>query len=105
MIKTPNCNNNKANTSVIRTIDSSKITRLNNVCKFALDTAATRHVICNKAYFSDFKICNKTVNWGEAKQITIKGIGNVHIKFNDLDKIFILKDCLYMLELSINLIS
>ena len=62
IIKTLNCNNNKANTSVIKTINNSKITRLNNICKFALNTIATRHVICNKAYFNNFKICNKTIN-------------------------------------------
>ena len=76
-----------------------------NSTNFILDTAATKHIICDKSFFSDFRECNKTVNWGQAKSITIKGIGNVYIKFKNYNKAYMLKDCLYMPELGINLIS
>jgi len=32
-----------------------------NNTKFILDTAATKHVICNKAFFADYKSINKLV--------------------------------------------
>jgi hypothetical protein len=80
-------------------------TKSNNLTKFVLDTAATKHIICNKSYFTDFRECSKLVNWGSAKSIIIKGIGNVYIKFKDFNKSFLLKNCLYMPELGINLIS
>ena len=72
---------------------------------FALDTAATKHICCDLSYFSNFKTCNKIVNWGKAKQISIKGYGNILIKSNINNKKYMLKDCLYMPELGINLIS
>ena len=40
-----------------------------SINKFILDTGATKHIICNKSFFTDFKSCNKTVNWGKAKSI------------------------------------
>ena len=70
-----------------------------------MDIAATKHIICDKSFFSDFRECNKTVNWGQAKSIAIKGIGNVYIKFKNYNKAYMLKDCLYMPKLGINLIS
>ena len=72
---------------------------------FALDTAATKHICCDLSYFSNFKTCNKIVNWGKAKQISVKGYGNILIKSNINNKKYMLKDCLYMPELGINLIS
>ena len=45
------------------------------------------------------------VNWGQAKSIINKGIGNVYIKFKNYNKAYMLKNCLYMPELGINLIS
>jgi hypothetical protein len=71
--------------------------------RFALDIAATKHIICNKAFFTNFKECNKVINWGKAKSINIRGIGNVYIKFKDFNKAFLLKNCLYMPKLGINL--
>ena len=90
-------------------IDNIKVlnTLANNnyTANFILDCAATRHVISNKDYFSSIKPCNKLVNWGKAKSINIKGIGNVIISFIDTKLKCILKNCLYIPELSINLIS
>jgi hypothetical protein len=92
-----NITNNK-----VDSINNFVFTSNNNIIiiksnsRFALDTAATKHIICNKAFFTDFKECNKVVNWG---------IRNVYIKFKDFNKAFLLKNCLYMPELGINLIS
>ena len=72
---------------------------------FVLDTAATKHICCNTSYFNEFKTCNKLVSWGKAKQINIKGYGDILIKSIINNKIYKLKDCLYMPELGINLIS
>jgi hypothetical protein len=101
-----NITNNKAdsvNNFVFTSNNNNIIIKSNS--RFALDTAATKHIICNKAFFTDFKECNKVVNWGEAKSINIRGIGNVYIKFKDFNKAFLLKNCLYMPKLGINLIS
>ena len=55
------------------TINSQKVRYLSvnsQKCKstiFALDTAATKHICCDLLYFSNFKNCNKTINWGQAK--------------------------------------
>jgi Reverse transcriptase (RNA-dependent DNA polymerase)/gag-polypeptide of LTR copia-type/Integrase core domain/GAG-pre-integrase domain len=103
-----NFNNNTNNIiDPINTIYISNKSNINsnNFNKFVLDTAATKHIICNKEFFSEFKSCNKVVNWGQAKSINIKGIGSIYIRFKDNNKIFLLKNCLYMPELGINLIS
>jgi hypothetical protein len=72
---------------------------------WVLDTGATRHIICNKAYFNILQNSNKTVSWGNAKSIKINGVGNVIIQFKDTKRVFYLKDVLYMPELGINIIS
>jgi hypothetical protein len=76
-----------------------------NSTSFVLDIAATKYIICDKSFFSDFQVCDKIVNWGQAKSIAIRGIGSVYIKFRDYNKIYVLKNCLYIPELGINLIS
>ena len=76
-----------------------------NSTSFVLDIAATKYIICDKSFFSDFQVCDKIVNWGQAKSIAIRGIGSIYIKFRDYNKIYVLKNCLYMPELGINLIS
>jgi hypothetical protein len=35
-----------------------------NSTSFVLDTAATKYIICDKSFFSDFQACDKIVNWG-----------------------------------------
>jgi hypothetical protein len=90
-------------------IDKIKVfnTTVNNnyTANFILDCAATKHIISNKDYFHSIKQCNKQVNWGKAKSILIKGIGDVNIHFIDTKIKCILKNCLYMPEIGINLIS
>lgn len=73
--------------------------------KFILDTAATQHIICEKSFFTSIKCCNKIVRWGDAKSIKITGTGNVFIKFKNNNKPYILKNCLYMPEIGMNIIS
>jgi hypothetical protein len=99
--------NNKTLESLKSDLDQVFISNIknNNITKFVLDTAATKYIIYNKAYFTDFRECSKLVNWGSAKSIIIKGIGNIYIKFKDSNKSFLLKNCLYMPKLGINLIS
>jgi hypothetical protein len=80
-------------------------THNNYTANFILDCAATRHIITNKEYFYSFDQCNKRVNWGNARSIDIKGTGNVYIYFIDTKLKCVLKNCLYMPELGINLIS
>ena len=76
-------NNNKANNKIGSFDIIRENTSVNSQLNiFALDTAATKHICYNLAYFSDFKACNKTVNWGQAKQIQIKRFGNIFIKSN-----------------------
>jgi hypothetical protein len=72
---------------------------------FILDNAATKHVFCKKESFTAMRPCDKTVSWGKAKTIKIKGIGNIEIIFKDTNTRYILYDVLYMPELGINLIS
>ena len=73
--------------------------------KFILDTGATSHIICKREYFTSFNVCTKTVKWGNAKSININGIGDVQVIFKNNNKKHQLKDCLYMPELGVNLIS
>ncbi|RKF81090.1 Retrovirus-related Pol polyprotein from transposon TNT 1-94 [Golovinomyces cichoracearum] len=73
--------------------------------KFILDTAATKHIISNKNMFSTFEKCKKTVNWGNAQSIDITGTGTVNLQFSANAQIYTLKNCLYMPELGINIIS
>jgi hypothetical protein len=80
-------------------------THNNYTANFILDCAATRHIITNKEYFYSFDQCDKRVNWGNARSINIKGTGNVYIYFIDTKLKCVLKNCLYMPELGINLIS
>jgi hypothetical protein len=51
-----------------------------------------RSTICNKDYFNLIKPCDKQVNWGNAKPINIKGIGNVIITFIDTKLKCVLKN-------------
>ena len=72
---------------------------------FIIDTAAESHIISDKRLYYTFKECNKKVSWGNAKTVLIKGIGNIYIEFLDTNKRLLLRNCLYMPELGINLIS
>ncbi|RKF60525.1 Retrovirus-related Pol polyprotein from transposon TNT 1-94 [Golovinomyces cichoracearum] len=72
---------------------------------FILDTAATSHIICEKSYFANYKVCQKIVRWGSAKSMIIKAVGDVYIRFKESSQVYVFKDCLYMPEIGINIIS
>ena len=80
-------------------------TNNNYTTNFILDCAATRHIVTNRDYFDSFNTCNKLVSWGNAKSINIKGVGNITIYFIDTKIKCVLKNCPYVPELGINLIS
>ena len=45
------------------------------------------------------------VSWGGAKTLEITGYGNVYIEFTNSKEKMLLQNCLYMLQIGINLIS
>ena len=49
--------------------------------------------------------CKTMVSWGRAKTLEITGYGNVYIEFIDSKEKMLLQNCLYMLQIGINLIS
>jgi len=69
-----------------------------------LDIGAIRHIICFKGYFSSFKNYKETINWGSASSIRIKGTSYIFIRFLDSGFVLLLKDCLFMPSLGLNLI-
>ena len=73
--------------------------------KFIIDSAATINTVSNKNYFYSYKEVNKTVSWGKATHLKVKGQGNILIKYQDTGKIYLIKDVFYIPELGINLIS
>jgi hypothetical protein len=76
-----------------------------NVSDFLLDSACSKHVICDRSYFSTFIEKSTTVNWGGASKITSPGSGNVKVLFSDTGKEVTLHDCLFVPEFGVNLIS
>jgi hypothetical protein len=75
------------------------------VSDFLLDSACSKHVICDRSYFSNFIENSTTVNWGSASKITSKGFGTVKIFFSDAGKEMSLQNCLFVPESGVNLIS
>ena len=73
---------------------------------FVLDTGAEVHVISDKSLFRSYG-GNKTttLSWGDASSIEIKGEGSVYIQFIDTKKSILLNNCIYMLEIGLNIIS
>ena len=76
-----------------------------NKSKFILDTAATKHIVCDRQYLSNYRECNKIVRWGNAKSIQINGFGDLYLKFSSNSKVYLLKDCFYMPQIGMNIIS
>ncbi|KAI0992268.1 hypothetical protein K3495_g15918 [Podosphaera aphanis] len=46
--------------------------------RFIIDSAATKHIVCDASLFATFKPCKKVVRWGGAKSIIINGMGDLH---------------------------
>jgi hypothetical protein len=100
-----NSNNLNTNNNIVLKEDIRVLYAVPYNANFIIDTAATHHIVSNRSYFLNYKACDKKVSWGEANTINVSLIGDVYIKFTDTNKTAILKDCLYMPELGINLIS
>jgi hypothetical protein len=75
------------------------------ITDFLLDSACSKHIICDKSYFSSFTEKATMVNWGNASKIRSNGYGNVQIRFSDTNKEATLRGCLFVPEIGVNLIS
>jgi hypothetical protein len=80
-------------------------TATTKISDFLLDSACSKHVICDRSYFSNFVEKSTTVNWGGASKITSPGFGDVKVFFSDTGKELTLHDCLFVPEFGVNLIS
>jgi hypothetical protein len=75
------------------------------ISDFLLDSACSKHVICDRSYFSNFVEKSTIVNWGGAGKITSTGFGDVKIFFSDTGKEVTLQNCLFVPEFGVNLLS
>ena len=72
--------------------------------QFVLDSGATTHTVYKKEYLNNFRyLYNKTVSWGEAKQLKVIGQGDLLLYLNNTK--VLIRNVLYIPELGINLIS
>jgi hypothetical protein len=69
-----------------------------------LDSRSIRHIISNKVLFYTFSNYTSSIIWGDNSTISSKGIGEVIIKLSN-NKQITLKNCLYILTFTINIIS
>lgn len=100
--------NDSTSSDSIPNIESKPITLLlnsTNEPRFILDSGATKHIVCEKSYFTKFETCQRTVKWGNAKSVNINGVGTIYIRFKNNPTIYCLPNCLYMPELGVNIIS
>lgn len=79
---------------------------------FIVDTGAAVNAITNKSLFLSMKPVKRQVSWGKIKTINITGIGDVKItlynswnKTNNKTTNVILKNCVYIPDFGINIIS
>ena len=73
--------------------------------RFIPDTAAMAHIITDIRLFTVIRSCKRTISQGNASRKVIQGYGDVFIRFLDTKKDFVLKNCFYMPDLGVNLIS
>ena len=76
-----------------------------NITKFIYDTGATKHIVCNKKFFLNYKNINQKVKWGKASSLIVKGCGDILIRFLDNNKLYKLSNCFYIPKLGVNIIS
>ena len=69
-----------------------------------LDSGTTRHICAFKELFSELRPYNTVLNWGKAIKIPVKWIGTVRLNFQSNSRA-ILRDCLFVPEMGINLLS
>ena len=76
-----------------------------NKTSWILDSGATTHICCQKSLFKEIKITDINISWGKLGKIKASGIGDVPIIFTDTNTKAVLKNCLFVPEFDINLIS
>ena len=76
-----------------------------NRAQFIIDFDATTHICCEKAYFIEIKPTSVKISWGKISQINAFDIDDVPIIFHDTNTKAVLKNCLFVPEFDINLIS
>ena len=72
---------------------------------FISDNAVTSYILSNRKDFYFYKEIDKSIHWGNANQLNIKGIGNLYIRYRDTGKKRLLKNALHVPEFDINIIS
>ena len=70
-----------------------------------LDSGASSHVSAYKEVFESLESCDIKLNWGSAGTISVKQRGNVKLEFSSTGKGITLRDCLYVPEIGMNLLS
>lgn len=77
----------------------------NNSTTWILDSGASRHICSNRALFQSLEPTNITLEWGKASEIQVKEKGEIRVKFNSTNWTTTIKDCLYVPDLGVNLLS
>jgi len=72
---------------------------------FISDNAATSHILSNRKDFYSYREIDKSIYWGNASQLNIKGIGNLYIRCRDTGKKRLLKNVFHVSEFGVNIIS
>src|SRR5208337_2180900 len=72
---------------------------------FISDNAATSYILSNRKDFYFYREIDKSIHWGNASQLNIKGIGNLYIRCRDTGKKRLLKNVLHVPEFNMNIIS
>ena len=70
-----------------------------------LDSGASSHVSAYKEVFESLEPCDIKLNWGSAGTISVKQRGTVKLEFTSTSRKITLKDCLYVPEIGMNLLS
>jgi hypothetical protein len=80
-------------------------TSKNDFIKWILDSGASTHICYEKSLFSSLTKTEKTVLWGKASSITAKFTGDIDLIFKSTNQKATLKNCLYIPEIGLNLLS
>ena len=78
---------------------------LHNQDIWVLDSGATQHICAYRSLFSDLRPYKTTLNWGKATVIPVSWVGTVKIRFRSTGRTAKIENCLYVLEMGLNLLS
>ena len=70
-----------------------------------LDSGASRHICADASLFRQLKPCDITLGWGNAGTIKVTQLGDVSLNFPSTGAKVLLKNCLLVPKLGINLLS